>query len=149
MMVVVVERSIEVSRRPEDVFTTLLDPRYFSEWDRSVVSAHRRDSGPLRVGSKITVVHRIGPLKVATTEEVVEFDPPRQFANRGVSGPLAGVSRCTVEPLDGGQRSRLTTVLDIEAHGLGKLFLPLARFYGRRAVPKQLKTLKEALDRMA
>lgn len=146
-MVVVVEGSVEVSRRLEDVFTYMLDPRNFHELDPSVVSAHRKDPGPLRVGSKTTVLHRMGPWKVATTEELVEFDPPRQFANRGVSGPLAGISRCTLEPLDGGRRSRLTTALDIEARGLGKLFLPLARIYGRRAVPKQLKKLKEILDR--
>jgi hypothetical protein len=145
-MVVVVEGSIEVSQRPEDVFTYMLDPRYFHEWDRSVLSAHREDPGPLKVGSKTTVTHRMGPWKAATTEELVEFDPPRLFANRGVSGPLAGVSRVTVEPLDGGQRSRLTTALDIDARGFGKLFLPLARIYGRRVVPKLLKTLKEILD---
>lgn len=145
-MAVVVEESIEISRRPEDVFTYMLDPRNFHKWDRSVVSAHRNDPGPLKVGSKTTVVHRMGPFKAATIEEVVEFHPPHQFANRGVSGPLAGVSRIAVEPLDGGRRSRLTTTLDIEARGLGKLFLPLARLYGRRTVPKLVRKLKELLD---
>jgi hypothetical protein len=83
---------------------------------------------------------------VPTTEEVIEFNPPRQFTNRGVSGPLAGVARCTVEPLNGGLRSRLTIALEIEARGLGKLLLPFARPRARRALPKQLKKLKEILD---
>jgi hypothetical protein len=88
----------------------------------------------------------MGPWKVPATEEVIEFNPPRQFTNRGVGGPLAGVARCTVEPLNGGRRSRLTIALEIEARGLGKLLLPFARLRARRAFPKQLKKLKEILD---
>lgn len=30
--------SIEISRRPEDVFTYVLEPLYYAEWDNSVVS---------------------------------------------------------------------------------------------------------------
>lgn len=138
--------SIEIARRPEDVFTYMLEPLHFAEWDPSIVSAHRDDQGPLAVGSKTTVLHRMGPWKVPTTEELVEFDPPRRFANRGVSGPLAGVARCTVEPLDGGRRTRLTTALEIEARGPGKLLLPVAHAYARKTLPKQLKKLKEVLD---
>jgi hypothetical protein len=138
--------SIEISRRPEDVFTYMLDPMHYAEWDDSVVSARRKDSSPLTVGSKTTVLHRMGPWKVPTTEEVVELNPPRQFTNRGVSGPLAGVARCTVEPLNGGRRSRLTIALEIEARGIGKLLLPLALPRARRTLPKQLKKLQEILD---
>src|SRR5262249_33815364 len=138
--------SIEISRRPEDVFTYVLEPLYFREWDDSVVSAHREDPSPLAVGSKTTVVHRMGPGKVPTPEGATEFTPPRHFTTRGVGGPLAGVARCTVEPLNDGRRSRLTITLEIEARGLGKLLLPVARSRARRAVPKQLKRLKEILD---
>ena len=138
--------SIEIARRPEDVFTYMLDPSHYAEWDDTIVSAQREDPSPLTVGSKTTVLHRMGPWKVPTTEEVVEFNPPRQFTNRGVSGPLAGIARCTVEPLNGGRRSRLTIALEIEARGLGKLLLPFARPRARRAIPKQLKKLKEILD---
>jgi len=139
-------RSIEISRRPEDVFTYVLEPLHYSEWDDSVVSAHREDSSPLAVGSKTTVLHRMGPWKVRTIEEIVKLTPPRQFTNRGVSGPLAGIATCTVEPLHGGRNSRLTIALDIEARGLGKLLLPIAQFRARRTVPKQLKRLKVILD---
>ena len=141
--------SIEISRRPEDVFAYVLDPMHYAEWDDSIVSAHREDASPLTVGSKTTVLHRMGPWKVPTTEEVVEWNPPRQFTNRGVSGPLAGVARCTVEPLNDGRRSRLTIALEIEARGVGKLLLPVARRRARGTLPKQLKKLKEILDGVA
>lgn len=144
-MAVAVE-SIEISRRPQDVFTYALEPLYYPEWDDSVVSAHRDAPSPLTVGSKTTVLHRMGPFKTPTTEELIELDPPRQFTNRGVSGPLAGIARCTVQPLDGGQRSRLTIALDIEAVGFGRLLLPVARARARKTLPGQLKKIKEILD---
>jgi polyketide cyclase/dehydrase/lipid transport protein len=138
--------SIEISRRPEDVFTYVLDPLHYAEWDDSVISAHRDDPSPLAVGSKTTVLRRMGPLKVPAIEELVELNPPRQFTNRGVSGLVAGISKCTVEPLDGGQRSRLTIALDIEARGIGKLLLPVARRRARTSLTAQVKRLKEILD---
>jgi hypothetical protein len=138
--------SIEISRRPEDVFTYVLEPLHYAEWDDSVISAHRDDPSPITLGSKTTVVRRMGPLKVPAIEEVIEFNPPRQFTNRGASGPVVGVSRCTVEPLDDDRRSRLTIALEIEGSGLGKLLLPVARRRARTALRKQVKKLKEILD---
>lgn len=139
--------SIEISGRPEDVFAYVLEPLYYSQWDDSVVSAQRGEQSPLRVGSKTTVLHRMGPWKVRTIEELVELKPPRQFTNRGVSGPLAGIATCTVEPCDGGRASRVEIALRIEARGLGKLLLPVARRRARRAIPKQLEKLKEVIER--
>lgn len=138
--------SIEISRRPQDVFEYVLDPLYYSQWDDSVVAAQRSETSPLAVGSKTTVLHWMGPFKVRTTEELVALDPPRQFTNRGVSGPLAGIATCTVEPLDGGRASRVTITLDIEARGIGKLLLAVARPRARRAIPGQLKKLKKVLE---
>ena len=68
----------------------MVEPLFYSEWDDSVVSAQRDNSSPLSVGSKTKVMRRMGPLKTPTIEELVQLDPPRQFTNRGVTGPLAG-----------------------------------------------------------
>jgi hypothetical protein len=142
-----VESSIEISRRPEDVFAYMLEPMYYPEWDDSAISADRGDpSSPPRLGSKTKVLHRMGPFKVPTTEELIELAPPRQFTNRGVSGPLAGVARCTVEPLNDGRRSRVTIALEIEASGFAKLFVPLALRRAGSVLPEQLKKAKEILE---
>lgn len=139
--------SVDISRRPEEIFTYMLEPSHYSEWDDSIISAQREDSSPLAVGSKTKVLHRMGPLKVSTTEELIELNPPQRFTNRGVSGPLAGVASCTIEPLDGGERARLTMSLELEARGLGKLLIPIATPRARKALPRQLKKLKEILDK--
>jgi uncharacterized protein YndB with AHSA1/START domain len=85
-MAAIVE-SIEISRRPEDVFAYVLDPMQFPEWQDGVVSADREGNAPLGVGSKTVVTRRVGPRTLPTTEEIVELNPPRNWAVRGVSGP--------------------------------------------------------------
>jgi carbon monoxide dehydrogenase subunit G len=139
---------IEISRRSEDVFSYVIDPVQFPEWQDGVVSAHRDGDAPLGVGSKTVVTRRVGPRTLPTTEEVVELHPPRNWAVRGVDGPVVGIAKGTIEPLDGGQRSRVTTAFDFEAHGIGKLLVPLVvRRQVRKVLPRNEQTLKEILER--
>jgi hypothetical protein len=77
---------------------------------------------------------------------VTEHDPPRSFGFRGVDGPVRVVGRGTVEPLDGGERSRVSLELDFEGHGFGKLLLPIVRRAARKQVPGNQQRLKERLE---
>jgi hypothetical protein len=53
----------------------------------------------------------------------------------------------TIEPLDGGSRSRLTLEFALEATNLlGKLLAPLANREARKHVPKQQARIKERLE---
>ena len=53
----------------------------------------------------------------------------------------------TVEPLDGGARSRVTISLDFEGHGIGKLLVPLVvRRQAQKEMPKNQQNLKERLE---
>jgi hypothetical protein len=74
---------------------------------------------------------------LARTEEITELNPPRNWAVRGVGGPVIATARGTVEPLEDGQRSRVTIALDFEAHGIGKLLVPLIiRRQARKQLPR-------------
>jgi Polyketide cyclase / dehydrase and lipid transport len=53
-------RSIEIARRPEDVFSYATDFSRFSEWQEGVVSVRPRAEGPA-VGSTAVVTRRVGP----------------------------------------------------------------------------------------
>jgi hypothetical protein len=56
----------------------------------------------------------------------------------------------TIEPLDGGKRSRVTIALEFEAHGIGKLLVPLIiRRQARKQLPGNEQKLKEILERGA
>jgi uncharacterized protein YndB with AHSA1/START domain len=62
--------SIDISRRPEDVFSYVTDPSRFPEWQGSVVSVRREGDGPLAVGSRVVVRRRVGPRVLPSTDEV-------------------------------------------------------------------------------
>jgi len=145
-MAAIVE-SIEISCRPEDVFSYAVDPLHFPDWQDGVASARRDEPPPLAVGSKTIVVRRVGPRRLPTTEEVVELDRPRSWAVRGTSGPVVGIVRGTVESLYGGRRSRLTITFNFDAHGVGKLLVPLiVRRQVRKVLPRNERKLKEILE---
>src|SRR5439155_24483890 len=117
--------SIEISRRPEDVFSYVTDPSRLPEWQESVVNVRREDSGPIAVGSRVVVTRRVGRRKLAMTAELAEMNTPSSWAVRGVDGPVRGMVKGTVEPLGEGEHSRVSIALEFEAHGIGKLLVPL------------------------
>jgi uncharacterized membrane protein len=141
--------SIEIARRPDDVFAYLDDLARHGEWQEQLVSAQKLGDEPTRVGTKSTEKRRMGKREMTSTYEVVEHDPPRVFAFRGIDGPVRAVGRATVEPLAGGSSSRVSLVLDFEGHGFGKLLVPLARSQSRKQVPKDQQRLKERLESTA
>jgi uncharacterized protein YndB with AHSA1/START domain len=143
-------KSIDISRRPEDVFAYMTDFSHFPEWQRGVVSARREGDAALAVGSRGVVTRRVGPRELPATEEVVELNPPRSWAVRAVGGPVVATAKGTIEPLDHGERSRVTIALDFEGHGIGRLLVPLLiRRQARRQLPRNELKLKEALERGA
>lgn len=140
--------SIEIARRPEDVFSYATDFSHFPEWQGGVVSARREGNAPLAVGATAVVIRRVGPRKLARTEEITELEPPRIWIVRGVGGPLTAIAKGTIEPLGGGERSLVTIALEFEGHGIGKLLVPLvARRQARRLLPRNGQKLKELLER--
>jgi uncharacterized protein YndB with AHSA1/START domain len=140
--------SIEISRRPEDIFSYVTDPSHFPEWQESVVSVSPEGHARLTVGSKTTVVRRVGPRKMVTTEEIVELHTPTTWSVRSVGGPLVAIATGTIQPLDGGQRSRVTVAFEFEAHGIGRLLVPLVvRPQVRRQLPRNEQRLKDLLER--
>ncbi len=138
--------SIEISRRPDDVFSYVTDPARLPEWQESAVSVRYEGDTPPAVGSQIVVTRRVGPREQPTTNVVTEMDSPRAWAVRSVDGPVRGMARGTVEALDGGERSRVQIVLEFEAHGIGKLLAPLVRRQVRAEMPRNQQKLKELLE---
>jgi uncharacterized protein YndB with AHSA1/START domain len=139
--------SVDISRRPEEVFSYVTDPVHHPEWQQSVASAHRQDHGPLAVGSKAVVVRQVGRRQTSTTVEIVRLDPPRRWSERGIDGPVRGIVDGTIEPLDDGTRSRVTLALDFEAHGIGKLLVPLViRRAARNQISENEQRLKHTLE---
>jgi uncharacterized protein YndB with AHSA1/START domain len=139
--------SVEIARRPEDVFSYMTDPARLPEWQESLVSARAEDGGPPAVGSKVMQTRRVGRGERTVTMEVTEISPPRSWASRGIDGPVRPIVRGTIDPLDDGERSRVTMELDFEGHGIGKLLVPLlVRREAKAELPRNAQHLKERLE---
>ena len=139
--------STEIARRPEDVFSYVSDPSRLPDWQESVVGARVEGGGPPAEGSRAITTRRIGRGERTMTMELTEFAAPRSWAVRGIDGPVRAIVKGAVEPLDDGERSRVTIELDFEGHGIGKLLVPLlARPQAKQELPKNMQHLKERLE---
>jgi uncharacterized protein YndB with AHSA1/START domain len=147
----VITESIDISRSPGDVFAYATDFTQFRHWQGNVISARRDDQSPLRTGSGAVVTRRVGPRQVEATEKITELTPPKTWEVRSSGGlPVTATARGTIDPLDGGTRSRVTISLDFQGHGIGKLLIPLViRRQARRQLPHNTARLKEMLERRA
>jgi uncharacterized protein YndB with AHSA1/START domain len=146
-MMTAISESIEIRRRAEEVFWYAADPAHFAEWQGSVASVRREDA-PLAVGSTAVVTRRVGPRQMRSTEQIIELNPPKTWAVRGIGGGLTAIATGAIEPLDDGRRSRVTIALDFEAHGIARLLLPIVvRRQARKQLPKNQQKLKDVLER--
>jgi uncharacterized protein YndB with AHSA1/START domain len=142
-----IKESVTIARRPEDIYSYVIDPSHLKEWQESVVSVQPLGELPLSVGSRVVVTRRLGRREFPMTMEVVDIDPPHGWHLRGVDGPVRGEVHGTIEPLGDGEQSRVTINLDFEGHGMGKLLVPLVvRPKARKEVPVDEQKLKELLE---
>ena len=139
--------SIEVERKPEDVFAYLDALDRHGEWQSQIVGVRVETEGPTRVGTRVVETRSIQGREQQIPYEVTAHDPPRTSSFRGTAGPVRPVGTVTVEPVGDGSRSRVTIELDLEGHGfLGMLFAPLARRQARKQVPQDQAKLKQRLE---
>jgi uncharacterized protein YndB with AHSA1/START domain len=138
--------TIDIARAPEEVFSYATDPTRFAEWQADVVTVRLAQPRPLGVGARFTTTRRIGRTERTMTQEITEIVPPRSFAVRGVDGPIRPTAKITIEPLDGGTRSRVRFALDFDGHGIGVPLLPLVRRQARAGAPLSYQNLKNLLE---
>jgi uncharacterized protein YndB with AHSA1/START domain len=138
--------TIEIARPPDQVYSYVTDPARFAEWQNDVVRVRIAGDAPPSVGSRFITTRRIGGAERTMTQEITQISPPRSWAAQGVDGPIRPAASITVEPLDGGARSRVTFALDFEGHGIGVPLVPLVRRQAEKAAPASYRNLKERLE---
>ena len=141
-----ITNNVEIDRRPEDVFAYLDQLDRHGEWQGTILSTRVDTEGPTRVGTRAVDRRKVpgGPRDIPY--EVTEHDPPRKVSFLGTGGPVRPVGTVTVEPVGDGSRSRVTLEFDLQGHGIGKLFAPLARRQAAKQIPQDQDKLKERLE---
>jgi uncharacterized protein YndB with AHSA1/START domain len=138
--------STEVARPAQEAFDYVTDPSTMSEWQQGCLRGHM-DGAAIRVGSQCKTVRKIGGREREVITEITEYDPPRRWADRGISGPIRAIVAVTVQPLADSSRSRVTIDLDFTGHGIGKLLVPLiVRRQAANEMPDNIKRLKQRLE---
>jgi uncharacterized protein YndB with AHSA1/START domain len=140
-----IKHCIEINRPAEDVFAYLDQVDRHNEWQSQLASTTVETDGPTRVGTRV-VERRVVPGGARDFPYVVtEYDPPRKASFRGTAGLIRPIGNYTIDPI-GESSSRMTTELDLEGHGIGKLFAILARRQAAKQVPVDQEKFKELLE---
>jgi carbon monoxide dehydrogenase subunit G len=100
------ELTIEIARKPEDVFAYLTDASNLPQWQAGVKSASLRDG---RIEESRSLLGR----ELDTTLEIVEREEPRLFTLRALDGPVRVTIRHELEPADDGTQLTVTAEGDI------------------------------------
>ena len=140
-----IKHSIEINRSAEEVFAYLDQLDRHSEWQSSLVSAKVETEGPTRVGTRVVERRRVPGGARNIPYVITEHEPPRKASFRGTHGPVRPVGTVTVDPV-GESSSRMTTELDLEGHGIGKLFAIFARRQAAKELPQSGERFKELLE---
>jgi hypothetical protein len=123
----------------------VIDPQSFPAWQPAVLDgALDRE---VSVGAICTTTRKIGGGAREIHSRITEYDPPQRWADHGVDGPIRGIVSVDVTPLNGGARSHVTITVDFEAHGIGKLLVPLVvRRQAAREMSSNMRRLKAVLE---
>ncbi len=138
--------SVDIARPPEQVFAYVTDPTRFGEWQEGVVEGHIEGGDAPHLGALCTMTRRLGGSNRTSTSELTVVDPPRRWAIHGIDGPIRADIDVTVEPLEGGEQSRVTIRLDFTGHGAGRLIAPLVIRQSRKEVPRSFGRLRQLLE---
>jgi uncharacterized protein YndB with AHSA1/START domain len=140
-----IKHSIEINRPAEDVFAYLDQVDRHNQWQGSLVSTTVETDGPVRVGTRVVERRNVPGGTRDFPYEITEHDPPRKVSFRGTAGLIRPVGTYTVDPT-GDSSSRMTSELDLEGHGIGKLLAPLARRQAAKQVAVDQEKFKQLLE---
>jgi Polyketide cyclase / dehydrase and lipid transport len=97
--------------------------------------------------AQFATTRRISGAERTMIQQITRNDPPHCWAARGIDGPIRTNATITVEPVNGGTRSRVTFTLEFEGHGIGIPLLPLVRQQAQKGAPNSYRNLKDLLER--
>lgn len=136
--------TINISRRPSDVFSYISNFANNPKWQGGMVEAYFTTEPPTRVGSEYTQVARFLGRHIESTFKVIEYEPGRLIKATTVASTFPITFTRIVEPEKSG--SRVTAIVEGDASGVYKLAEPLMTKKVRASVTKDYQRLKKILE---
>jgi hypothetical protein len=141
-----ISNTVRIDRHRREVFAFLSHFENLPLWNPAIRHTHEVGTGRTGVGARY-VQARTTPTPAVETFEVTRYDPERVVAVRGTLGPFRAESTYLLESY--GDTTVLTNVMELEPRGVPPLTASLARGRIERAVARNLRTLKQVLERGA
>ncbi|HLC02735.1 MAG TPA: SRPBCC family protein [Anaerolineales bacterium] len=139
------ETNVTINRPIEEVFAFVTDIGNATQWMSGVLEAAQTSPGAMGVGATYRFNIEVMGRKLETTGEVAVYDRPRKYAWKGTSGPFPMSGSTTCEAVAGG--TRVTDTIEAEPGGFFKLAEPLLMMQMRGQMEKDMKKLKELLEK--
>lgn len=136
----------EIIRRPIEVVADYAaDPSHAPEWYANITEVQWKTPPPLRVGAEVAFVARFLGRELRYTYAVVEHTP-ESLVMRTAEGPFPMETSYRFASVDDGS-TQMTLRNQGTPSGFPRLVAPFIRVAMRRANTKDLKALKQILER--
>jgi uncharacterized membrane protein len=137
------EVSIQLNRPVEQVFAFLADTRNLPTWQSNLIEIEQLSEGPLRVGTQVREVRRMGQRPSENRAEVQVFEPNKRFALKTTTQPQVTVSYL-LDAENGG--TRLQYRFAMLTSGLMRLLEPLIAGAIKKQSDQDFEKLKRILE---
>jgi len=142
--VATLEISTVINRPVDQVFAFLADPAKQPMWQSNLLEIEQLTDGPMRVGTRIRELRRLGRRPTAYQAEVTAFVLNQRFALQVITGPRVTLSYA-FEPEEGGTRLRYQFVM--RPSGMLRVLEPLIVRSLRKQSSSDFAKLKHILER--
>jgi uncharacterized protein YndB with AHSA1/START domain len=141
-----IRNSVFINRPVNDVFDFVTDPTTTPQWQANLVRSEVLTAGPMRLGTRVLEVRRIGKSEMQAEWEVTAYEPPtrRGYVYPAGFGPIRQQGISTFEPAEGG--TQLSFTAQIEASFPFNLLLPLLARVMQQQNDKSFAILKRVLE---
>lgn len=143
-----IERTIQINRKPEDVFALLTDLDRLPDWATVVVETHDVPHRPIRNGTTFRQTLRVAGRNLEAEWHVAELEPPRHVAYKATApggGQLA--MKQTIVPSGDGSQVELELDYDLPGGFLGEMVNQVfLERRNEREAEHSLHNLKELLE---
>ncbi|HEX4334509.1 MAG TPA: SRPBCC family protein [Polyangiaceae bacterium] len=137
---------IVIGRPRSEVAAYAGDPGNAPQWYVNIQSVEWKTAPPLAIGSRVAFVARFLGRRLAYTYEVVDLVPAERLVMRTSEGPFPMETTYTWESVQA-DGTRMTLRNRGEPSGFSKLVAPFMASAMRRANEKDLRQLKELLEK--